>query len=492
MIKLSVNVNKVATDPQLPRRIGAIGDRGSRRGHRRRRAWHHRSSACRRPAHHVSRRRRSWPTCWRLCAGASSSTSKATRAPICWRWCVASAPTSARWCPSRRARSPVRRGGRPPRRSTSSARWSRDLQAHGVRVSLFVDAEPAAIEWAAEMGGDRVELYTEPFAQSLRARGAGGDRQSSPLRDAARRAHDRAWASTRATISTWTTWRCSARLPISRRCPSVTRSSAARCLSDSRAPCASISRCCRGTRRETSPGGGRRPRVGRVRWRRPDRGRRDHRASRVGRHSLVGRVACAGAHRASGGAGAHAHPHATPSGISTAEALNVSGFGVLALDLRGHGASAGSSSALATHAAGCPGGVDWLKTRPDVVVQPARHRRRVAWRRRWRRWWPPSIPRCARLRCCRRPASTGASGASLRCADLPSEPAPMMLVASTGDPYALRTAHHFEAMGTGPRDLRDRRRHQRPRHGAACHPAGPGHQPGGLVSKVAAMIVVPV
>ena len=30
----------------------------------------------------------------------------------------------------------------------------------------------------------------------------------------------------------------------------------------------------------------------------------------------------------------------------------------------------------------------------------------------------------------------------------------VMLVASTGDPYALRTAHHFEAMGTGPRDLR--------------------------------------
>ena len=30
----------------------------------------------------------------------------------------------------------------------------------------------------------------------------------------------------------------------------------------------------------------------------------------------------------------------------------------------------------------------------------------------------------------------------------------VMLVASTGDPYALRTAHHFESMGAGARDLR--------------------------------------
>ena len=29
-----------------------------------------------------------------------------------------------------------------------------------------------------------------------------------------------------------------------------------------------------------------------------------------------------------------------------------------------------------------------------------------------------------------------------------------MLVASTGDPYALRTVHTFEAIGNGPRDLR--------------------------------------
>jgi pyridoxine 5-phosphate synthase len=43
----------------------------------------------------------------------------------------------------------------------------RSLQGAGVRVSLFVDAEPAAIEWAQTMGADRVELYTEPFARAF-------------------------------------------------------------------------------------------------------------------------------------------------------------------------------------------------------------------------------------------------------------------------------------------------------------------------------------
>jgi len=36
--------------------------------------------------------------------------------------------------------------------------------AWGVRVSLFMDAEPAAMAAAREVGADRVELYTEPFA----------------------------------------------------------------------------------------------------------------------------------------------------------------------------------------------------------------------------------------------------------------------------------------------------------------------------------------
>ncbi len=42
-----------------------------------------------------------------------------------------------------------------------------DLHAHGVRVSLFVDPEHAPIRWAADIGADRVELYTEPFARAF-------------------------------------------------------------------------------------------------------------------------------------------------------------------------------------------------------------------------------------------------------------------------------------------------------------------------------------
>jgi pyridoxine 5-phosphate synthase len=47
----------------------------------------------------------------------------------------------------------------------------RDLRDRGTRVSLFVDPVPEAIRWAASLGADRVELYTEPFARAF-ARGA--------------------------------------------------------------------------------------------------------------------------------------------------------------------------------------------------------------------------------------------------------------------------------------------------------------------------------
>jgi len=65
-----------------------------------------------------------------------------------------------------------------PGELTSQAGWSpetpreqmasvvKSLQDEGVRVSLFVDPEEDAIRWAAEMEADRVELYTEPFARA--------------------------------------------------------------------------------------------------------------------------------------------------------------------------------------------------------------------------------------------------------------------------------------------------------------------------------------
>ncbi|HET9468392.1 MAG TPA: pyridoxine 5'-phosphate synthase [Vicinamibacterales bacterium] len=38
-----------------------------------------------------------------------------------------------------------------------------------VRVSIFVDPVPDSVKWAATVGGDRVELYTEPFARAFEA-----------------------------------------------------------------------------------------------------------------------------------------------------------------------------------------------------------------------------------------------------------------------------------------------------------------------------------
>ena len=42
-----------------------------------------------------------------------------------------------------------------------------DLRDQGTRVSLFVDPAPEPIRWAASLGADRVELYTEPFARAF-------------------------------------------------------------------------------------------------------------------------------------------------------------------------------------------------------------------------------------------------------------------------------------------------------------------------------------
>jgi pyridoxine 5-phosphate synthase len=39
-----------------------------------------------------------------------------------------------------------------------------DAHALGLRVSLFMDADPAAMPAAKAVGADRIELYTEPFA----------------------------------------------------------------------------------------------------------------------------------------------------------------------------------------------------------------------------------------------------------------------------------------------------------------------------------------
>ena len=61
-------------------------------------------------------------------------------------------------------------------------------RAAGVRVSLFMDPEPEQMALAHEVGADRVELYTEPYAQAF-----GTPRQSEVLaryRESARAARE--------------------------------------------------------------------------------------------------------------------------------------------------------------------------------------------------------------------------------------------------------------------------------------------------------------
>jgi pyridoxine 5-phosphate synthase len=43
----------------------------------------------------------------------------------------------------------------------------RDLQGNGIRVSVFIDPDPAAVRWAAALGANRIELYTEPYARAF-------------------------------------------------------------------------------------------------------------------------------------------------------------------------------------------------------------------------------------------------------------------------------------------------------------------------------------
>jgi pyridoxine 5-phosphate synthase len=48
------------------------------------------------------------------------------------------------------------------------------LHAEGIRVSLFVDPEEAPVRWAKRLGADRIELYTEPFARAFEQGRAAG------------------------------------------------------------------------------------------------------------------------------------------------------------------------------------------------------------------------------------------------------------------------------------------------------------------------------
>lgn len=60
------------------------------------------------------------------------------------------------------------------------------FKAEGIRTSIFVDPDLAAIEGAMETGTNRIELYTEPFA---RLYPTDPERAVAPFTQAAERAH---------------------------------------------------------------------------------------------------------------------------------------------------------------------------------------------------------------------------------------------------------------------------------------------------------------
>jgi pyridoxine 5-phosphate synthase len=60
-----------------------------------------------------------------------------------------------------------------------------ELKGYGCRLSLFMDADPEQIRRAAKLGVDRVELYTEPYAAASKA---GDPRAGEPYAQAARAA----------------------------------------------------------------------------------------------------------------------------------------------------------------------------------------------------------------------------------------------------------------------------------------------------------------
>ena len=64
-----------------------------------------------------------------------------------------------------------------------------DLKARGIRVSVFVDPVPSAVRLAGELGADRVELFTEPFANGF-AEQMPEDELLAPYRAAAELAHE--------------------------------------------------------------------------------------------------------------------------------------------------------------------------------------------------------------------------------------------------------------------------------------------------------------
>lgn len=88
-----------------------------------------------------------------------------------------------------------------PNEITSQAGWGdqanaqvrdhvRALKSDGIRVSLFIDPTLDAVKWAKDTGADRIELFTGPFAEALAKDRAHGQRLFETHVAAANLAHE--------------------------------------------------------------------------------------------------------------------------------------------------------------------------------------------------------------------------------------------------------------------------------------------------------------
>jgi pyridoxine 5-phosphate synthase len=80
-------------------------------------------------------------------------------------------------------------GWQPGVQTDGLAEVVRTFKSRGIRVSLFVDADPAPIHWAASVGADRIELYTEPYARAFERGSEAGRASFEMFAAGARLAH---------------------------------------------------------------------------------------------------------------------------------------------------------------------------------------------------------------------------------------------------------------------------------------------------------------
>ena len=141
-------------------------------------------------------------------------------------------PDQCTWSRCGRARSRARRGGRPRRRARRSHGRSTTCGRPRIRVSLFVDAEDAASSLGGRARRRPCRALHRAVCACLRTRRRRREtRLCRPTRRPPASRTRSGSASMRATIWISKTWLYSGRCLILMRCRSVTLSSATRCLS---------------------------------------------------------------------------------------------------------------------------------------------------------------------------------------------------------------------------------------------------------------------